>query len=287
MYQDRSRRPAYRSSLPRQATGGQKQLPWRGALVVIICLAVLGVLLWLGTIVVHRGHNQGAKTTSSRAAGRSPQATAGAPAGFNKQQYSVDQATSLWVVVNKKRALNPLTYKPANLVVPNIPLRSNSTGDEKYVSGVMAPALETLVNAAAQQSVHLNLQSGYRSYALQQQLFNGYVQQQGQEAAEQSSAHPGHSEHQTGLAADLGGVSQPACNVAACFATTPEGMWLAANAYKYGFILRYPADKTAVTGYEYEPWHIRYVGTALSTEMHSEGVETLEEFFGLGAAPTY
>jgi D-alanyl-D-alanine carboxypeptidase len=77
------------------------------------------------------------------------------------------------------------------------------------------------------------------------------------------------------------------CALDQCFANTPQGQWLAANGWKYGFIVRYPADKTAVTGYEYEPWHMRYVGLDLAAEMHRDGIETLEEFFGLPAAPDY
>ncbi|MGH7239808.1 MAG: M15 family metallopeptidase, partial [Candidatus Saccharimonadales bacterium] len=79
----------------------------------------------------------------------------------------------------------------------------------------------------------------------------------------------------------------PACNVAQCFANTTEGKWLAANAYLYGFVIRYPKGFENITGYEYEPWHVRYIGKSLSEEMHKTGVKTLEQFFGLPAAPNY
>lgn len=210
-----------------------------------------------------------------------------APAGFNKNQYSLTDPASIWVVANKLRPLNPKTYAPSDLVVPNIPLRSNITSTEKYVSNTMAGPLEALVAGAKQAGLTLNLQSGYRSYNFQVNLYNGYVKQQGQAVADTQSARPGYSEHQTGLAADLGGTTTPSCNVAQCFATTPEGIWLAANAYKYGFIIRYPQDLTQITGYEYEPWHVRYIGTALAAEMHAEGIRTLEQFFGLPSAPNY
>jgi D-alanyl-D-alanine carboxypeptidase len=72
-----------------------------------------------------------------------------------------------------------------------------------------------------------------------------------------------------------------------CFADTPEGKWVRDNAHRFGFILRYPADKQAVTGYQFEPWHVRYVGVELAAEMRTTGVTTLEEFFGLPAAPAY
>lgn len=130
------------------------------------------------------------------------------------------------------------------------------------------------------------LSSGYRSYNYQTSLYSNYVKNEGQTAADTQSARPGHSEHQTGLAADIEPASRN-CEVDQCFATTPEGKWLAANAYTYGFIIRYPADKVDVTGYEYEPWHIRYIGAPLATELHNQGIETLEEFFGVSGGPSY
>jgi D-alanyl-D-alanine carboxypeptidase len=144
-----------------------------------------------------------------------------------------------------------------------------------------------MVKDAAAGGVKFNLQSGYRSYSFQVNLYNGYVKQQGQATADRQSARPGYSEHQTGLAADLGGVTQPACNVAQCFAKTPEGAWLAANAHTYGFIVRYGADDEETTGYDYEPWHIRYVGIELAAEMHRKGIQTLEEFFDISGGTAY
>jgi D-alanyl-D-alanine carboxypeptidase len=208
-------------------------------------------------------------------------------AAFDKSRYSLSDPTSIWVVINKKRPLNPRQYVPAVLVVPDIKLRSNITSDERQVRNVNAAALKTLSDAARKDDITLTLESGYRSYGFQSTLYNRYVSQQGKDVADTQSARAGYSEHQSGLAADLGGVTKPACNVEACFSDTSEGKWIAANAYKYGFIIRYPAGKTPVTGYTYEPWHLRYVGTDLSTEMHNTGIQTLEEFFGLVASPDY
>jgi D-alanyl-D-alanine carboxypeptidase len=206
-------------------------------------------------------------------------------AGFNKSQLSLTDPTSLWVVVNKQRPLNPLNYAPADLVTPNVPLRVPGN-ESMQVRSVMVPSLEALFQAARTQGVPLMLSSGYRSYSYQVGLYNSYVKSSGQAAADNYSARPGHSEHQTGLAVDVEPLNQK-CDVDPCFANLPEGKWLAANAYKYGFILRYPADKVAVTGYSYEPWHIRYVGAALSSQLNNQHIETLEEFFGLPAAPNY
>ncbi len=197
---------------------------------------------------------------------------------FNKKQYSVIDPASPWVVVNKKHPLNPKDYAPADLVTPNVPLRTD--GDEMKLRQTTATALESMVNAAEKENIHLMLASGYRSYDLQVSVYGGFVHAEGQEATDTQSARPGYSEHQTGLAADLEPTNR-ACEIQQCFADTPEGKWLAAHAYAYGFIIRYTADKAAVTGYEYEPWHLRYVGLALSNQLHKQHVKTLEEFFGI------
>jgi len=209
------------------------------------------------------------------------------PAPFNKLLYSTSDVVSLWFVANKQHPLNPKDYAPANLVVPAILLRANIASPEKYVRSDVAKALETMVAAASADGVTFDLQSGYRSYAFQVSLYNRYVQQQGQTVADSQSARPGYSEHQTGLAADLGSTTNPTCNIAQCYATTVEGKWLAANAYRYGFIIRYPDTKQLVTGYEYEPWHARFVGIELSQEMYNKNITTLEEFFSVSGGQNY
>jgi D-alanyl-D-alanine carboxypeptidase len=249
---------------------------------ILLCLGIVAFVFW-------QRHEYGRwlPTEKSNTPTSTSQKKTTTSDGFNKSQYSLTDASSLWVIANKPHPLHPVTYTPANLVVPNIPLRNNITDTEKYVRSDTATALEKMVADAKTQGINLNLQSGYRSYQFQVNLYNLYVKQQGQAEADRESARPGTSEHQTGLAADLGGTSNPSCNVAQCFANTVEGKWLAANAYKYGFIIRYPANKETVTGYEYEPWHIRYIGTDLSNEMHKQGVETLEEFFGVSGGTQY
>jgi D-alanyl-D-alanine carboxypeptidase len=206
---------------------------------------------------------------------------------FDKKQHSLTDPASIWIVANKQRPLQPKTYVPADLTVPSIQLRSNITNDERQVRRATADALVELSKAAATYGVTLTLESGYRSYNFQVNLYNRYVQQQGQDVADTQSARAGFSEHQTGLAADVGGITRPGCNVEQCFADTPEGQWVAANAFKYGFIIRYPEGKTPITGYTYEPWHLRYVGVELATEMHTKNILTLEEFFELSPAPDY
>ena len=132
------------------------------------------------------------------------------------------------------------------------------------------------MNADAK-SLGLNLwiASGYRSYATQKRLYNNYVSSDGKEAADTYSARPGYSEHQTGLAFDLNSVEES-------FANTDEGKWVKDNCYRYGLIIRYPKGKESITGYIYEPWHLRYVGVKLATKLYNDGDWiTLEEYFGV------
>ena len=204
---------------------------------------------------------------------------------FDKTQFSKTDPSSIWVVVNKQHALTPGDYVPADLTIPDVPQRVPGN-ESMQLRAAAAGALEQMFAGAKSAGLGLMLSSGYRSYTYQVGLYNGYVRTEGQAAADKSSARPGHSEHQTGLAADIEPTSRT-CELNACFANTPEGIWLAANAYKYGFILRYLPDKVPVTGYESEPWHFRYVGTQLAGEMRIEGITTLEEFFGITGGQSY
>ena len=184
--------------------------------------------------------------------------------------------------MNKQRPLNPKQYEPSGLRLPDMNVESSAM----EVNGEAATALEALNTAAETAGLHFTVASAYRSYNNQVTTYDSVVNGYGQAEADRQSARPGYSEHQTGWAADLGAVGGK-CRIEACFADTAEGKWLAANAYKYGFIIRYPQGKETVTGYQYEPWHVRYVGKSLSTEMHKQKIQTLEEFFNLPAAPDY
>lgn len=236
-------------------------------------IAVL--ILLFGTYVV--GHIGYQKTQSHNAAKRqqsTSKTTAGQPAGFNKKLYSLDDPASLWVVANKQRPLNPKTYAPTDLA---------TVGNGQQMRSAAAGPLKQLFSGAKAAGYTLVAESGYRSYNYQVTVYNSEVHAFGQAKADTESARPGYSEHQTGWAVDLG---SPGC-YEDCFGTKPASKWVLANAYKFGFILRYPADKSNITGYRNEPWHFRYVGVYLATEMHKENVETLEEFFDLPAAPNY
>ena len=130
-----------------------------------------------------------------------------------------------------------------------------------------------LAAAAAQEGLNIYLSSGFRSYDYQAQIYNDYVARDGQAAADTYSARPGYSEHQSGLAIDVNQIDDS-------FIGTPEAIWLENHCHEFGFILRYPQGKQHITGYKYESWHISYVGTDLSYQIHDSGL-TLEEFFGI------
>jgi D-alanyl-D-alanine carboxypeptidase len=204
---------------------------------------------------------------------------------FNKSQYSLTDPTSIWVIVNKQHQLNPKDYVPQDLVFPSVPLRVPGN-ESMQLRSVTATALEKMFADAKVDGIDLMLSSGYRSYTYQVGLYNGYVQSMGQAAADTQSARPGYSEHQTGFAADVEPVSKN-CELEQCFGDTPEGKWVQANSYKYGFIVRYTAGNQSITGYEAEPWHIRYIGVSLATEMHNTNVQTLEQFFNVSGGSSY
>ncbi|MFC7062665.1 M15 family metallopeptidase [Halobacillus seohaensis] len=181
------------------------------------------------------------------------------------------------VVVNKDRKL-PEGYEPDELVEPNVRFPFEEDHPKKMMQPKAARALENLFAAANKEGLGLYATSGYRSYETQQRIYENNVAERGQEEADKFSARPGTSEHQTGLAMDVTSAEME-FKLDQSFINTPEGNWLAENAHEYGFVVRYLKGTMDITGYEYEPWHLRYVGTDLSTQIHESG-GTLEEFFG-------
>jgi zinc D-Ala-D-Ala carboxypeptidase len=188
------------------------------------------------------------------------------------------------VVVNKRRPLKPANFTPRNLVQPRISLAV--TGEAALLNRTTAAAAEKMFAAAAADGVSMTLASGYRSYATQAATYNGHVSARGQAAADTASARPGHSEHQTGWAFDIGD-GGGACAFQPCFAEQPAAVWAKANAHRFGFVVRYPWMFHQITGYFYESWHLRYIGVEAATDMRKRGIATLEEYFGVGAAPAY
>ncbi|NHN31820.1 M15 family metallopeptidase [Paenibacillus agricola] len=188
----------------------------------------------------------------------------------------VAKPESIAALVNKQNAL-PASYEPQDLVYPNVAFTFSEKLDKRKMRKEAATALEALFEGAKKDGISLAGVSAYRSYATQKTLYNNYVKQDGEEKARTYSAMPGHSEHETGLSIDVSG-SNGKCAAQNCFAATKESAWLDAHASEYGFIIRYPKGKEAITGYQYEPWHLRYLGTQLSKEITEKGV-TLEEYF--------
>ena len=201
---------------------------------------------------------------------------------FDKEDRSIDDPSSIWVVVNKQRPLDPQNYAAPDLVQVPVKQQNPTVLRQKVGDAVVA------MFAAFKDETGLEMQnqSAYRPYDVQVNVYNNWVATKGQDYADSHSARAGHSEHQTGLALDISAVPLK-CPLEACFADTPQGKWLAKNAYKWGFILRYPKGMDDITGYTFEPWHYRFVGKALAKEMRDTEVKTLEEFFGLPPAPDY
>ena len=170
---------------------------------------------------------------------------------------------SLRVLVDKQHAL-PKDYAPADLVaLDNYPITTNRAGHR--LSRRVLPDLLAMVEAARIDGVELMVSSAYRSYDYQDRLYQRHVDRLGREAADLVSARPGHSQHQLGTAVDFGSISEG-------YGETANGRWVARHAWRFGFSLSYPAGATERTGYDYEPWHFRYIGRV--------GTRLEREFFG-------
>lgn len=182
--------------------------------------------------------------------------------------------TNILVLVDKTHAL-PQDYKPNNLTNPYI----NSTADQIWIREDIVEQAKNMVNAAQAEGITLYAMAGYRSYQEQQDLYNDRVDKFGEASAGKVVAKAGHSENQTGLAIDF--TDSPTGTSSVSFAQTAAGQWLYAHAHEYGFILRYPENKEAITGYSYLPWHYRYVGVDVANAMYEKGGTdyTFEEYY--------
>ena len=161
------------------------------------------------------------------------------------------------LIVNKKIGL-PADFNP---------------GENRYAR----MKLDQMIKDAKKDKEYLVVRSGYRSYQMQEKLYKEFKARDAN--ADTYSARPGYSEHQTGLSFDIGSV-ESAKDLTISFGDTTEGEWLAQNAHKYGFIIRYPEGKSNITGYQYESWHVRYVGTKIAKDIFTKNI-TLEEYLGL------
>lgn len=192
----------------------------------------------------------------------------------------VDAFNSNIVLVNKDNGLEKDNYIK-EFKIPNVEFISNGDPNVRKMEIEAAQALENLFNAAIKDNIILLGVSGYRDYSYQEKLYNDKVDRSGKEEADKYVAQAGESEHQTGLAMDL--LSDEYRTLDEGFKNTKAYKWIIENSYKYGFILRYPEGKEEVTGYAYEPWHIRYVGDRVAKEISSKGI-TLEEYLNVSIA---
>ena len=175
------------------------------------------------------------------------------------------------LIVNKSYPL-PKEFVPKN----TYQTITNETGMCPLCIDINAyNAFETMKKDAEKENLKLWIQSGYRTYSYQENIYNKYVEIDGKENADIYSSRPGYSEHHTGLSFDINVVNDS-------FIDTDEGKWVNDNAYKYGFIIRYPKGKEKYTGYKYEPWHLRYVGKDLAEKLYNDGDWiSLEEYFDI------
>ncbi|MGE8204228.1 M15 family metallopeptidase [Heyndrickxia sp. NPDC080065] len=191
-------------------------------------------------------------------------------------QNLIENRSNILALVNKEYSLG--AYEPKDLVRPNVNFSFGNQDIEKsYMRKEAAAALEKMFKKAEKDGIILYASSGYRSYKRQKALQDAEIAKVGKEKAVQAVATPGQSEHQTGLAMDITGKSENFL-LTENFGKQKEGIWLREHAHEFGFILRYPKEKEKITGYEYEPWHFRYVGTKVASIIYKNNW-TLEEYF--------
>ena len=186
---------------------------------------------------------------------------------FYSESYDSNLNDNNLILVNKFYHLKE-DYVPNDLVTLS---GQYNKGANNKMRKDAALAFMEMVDAAKLDNIILYNMSAYRDYNYQVNLYNKYIQRDGKEAADKYSARPGYSEHQSGLCSDLNNISDS-------FDGTDEAIWLKNNAYKYGFILRFPKDKEDITGYKYEPWHYRYVGKDAAKIIYDDDI-TLEEYY--------
>ncbi len=202
--------------------------------------------------------------------------TLGAAMMFESWGYMMphQDPTDTLILVNKN---NKAPAVPVTLVKPDVQPTREAVSENIYMRPEAAAALEDLFEAAAQDGITLYATSGYRSYSTQKAIFERKLERMDEKQANASVAKPGYSEHQTGLAMDIEGETTKGTGLTEAFGESPEGIWTAEHCAEYGFIIRYPKGETNITGYIYEPWHLRYVGKEAAAEITELGV-TFEEY---------
>lgn len=208
--------------------------------------------------------------------GEAPDGQAGYSKGEDGAVSVIATPDNVTALVNPFNML-PEDYNPDDLVYPDVRFTFSEKIEKRMMRKEAAEALEQMFAGAEEDGIYLAGVSAYRSHETQKALFNRYVERDGYEKARTYSALPGTSEHETGLAVDVSG-SDGKCAADDCFGDTKEAAWLKEHAAEYGFIVRYPEGKQDITGYQYEPWHLRFVGIELAQDIVANG-GTLEEYY--------
>ena len=182
------------------------------------------------------------------------------------------------ILVNKNNTL-PSNYIPKDLIKVNVPFDDIEISEKHFLRHAAAKNLEQLFKIAYKNHIFLTAVSGYRSYFRQKEIYDQSLLKNGKLYTKKYIGKPGQSEHQTGLAIDL---STPSINnvLEDNLIDTAEGIWLNNHSYNFGFIIRYPLGKESITGYNYEPWHFRFVGLYAAKKIYKRKI-TLEEYLNL------
>ncbi|WP_245724057.1 M15 family metallopeptidase [Marinococcus luteus] len=205
------------------------------------------------------------------------QADAGEEPPETGENGDLENPSAIDALINREYHL-PSDYEPENLVIPDVAFPFEGEPQKKYMREEAAVQLENMFAEAEEEEIELSAVSGYRSYDRQESIFAANAEEDGEEEANKYSARAGESEHQSGLAMDVSAASV-GYSLTTDLGDTEEGEWLEENAHEYGFVIRYPEDKTDITGYQYEPWHVRYVGEDLA-ETLNENDWVMEEYYG-------
>lgn len=248
----------------------------------IIVGAIISVALIISIFVVVKYKNNQVNIASDNDKPSTEQQTNEKPAGEEPTTPEVPEEPEVkpdknGYIPNQTLPTEPTYINGILLANKRYPLPSTFAPGEDAKA---REALNTMLTAAKQQGFDLVAFSGYRSFEYQTTLYNNYVNRDGVDAADRYSARPGYSEHQTGLAFDIGEKGKEDLWLTAEFGETSAGQWLVAHANEFGFILRFPQNKEHITGYMYESWHFRYVGVEIAKEIKQRDI-TLEEYLGV------
>lgn len=282
----------------------KKQSKGLKAILLLIAAAMAGLIVWIGV------NDWDVEKTLQQAG--IPNSSSESPESLNKTDEDLSKPGAKEKEDDEQNLPPVEKAEPALSEKPAEPSKGDQPFDGGYVEGKKLPtkphyvnniliankkfplpddftpgeskearaAFEEMAAEAKLSSFNLTAFSTYRSYDYQVTLYNRYADRDGIEAADRYSARPGYSEHQTGLAFDIGEVNHEKHWASSSFGATEAGKWLLANAHRYGFILRYPEHKEDITGYMHEAWHYRYVGKPLSEEIFKKNI-TLEEYLGV------